>query len=135
MRMAAVLILALVPTHIFAQMQRSPFTSDELLKAYRLLLPEAEARQLALASESHDETPAPTRYGALRFQPIPNSQLSDDTLVLLSLLSEATASKVRTYRTRLWGGSIPPDEETRWRKRVEELRELVAAEDPPLGES
>jgi hypothetical protein len=62
------------------------------------------------------------------FAPERTVDLTDDTLILLSLLSEETARKVERYRRTARGGRDPtPEEQRRWDERRSVLKAWAEA--------
>lgn len=107
-----------------------PFTYDELYQASKLVMSDSEAARFAaeLAPGASVETLGEARSsGALSFRTVGHSDLLEDTLVLLSLLSAETQRKVERYRLQLYSGRIPSEEDARWRERVEQLRQWARA--------
>jgi hypothetical protein len=115
-----------------AQSNESEFTRDELFKVTRFFLSDDKAREMVEALFAEHGTPSRQsdgRSGSLQ-QPLPSGMreltvgavggitYTDDTLVLLSLLSAETNEKVEKYRKR-WPRSA--EEETKWRARRAEL--------------
>jgi hypothetical protein len=112
----------------FAQVIQ-PFTTDELYRAYRRIMPEAEALELA---GSEDEAPpqclaAETK--GLGYRTLSSVTLADDTLTLLSLVSEELDAKVDAYRA-LWREGKPesPEEKVEWASRRREIMVWIGGE-------
>ena len=106
-------------------MMDHPFTEDELYRVFARFMPSEQARLLARSALSSEDLPPPApRNGAdgLQFRPIPTTTFTDDTLILLSFLSDATDEKVRAYRASVWSGKPPADEEDAWNSRRAELK-------------
>ena len=105
------------------------FTPSEIFEAFRPLMPEAKARQMAdFLTEPIDmeailaEPPHNQNGPGLPHYPIPTVNFSNDTLILLSLLSAETAAKVDRYRAGLRDvGAIGPEAEEEWDRRRQEL--------------
>jgi hypothetical protein len=113
------------------------FTEDELFQVYSRFVPAAEARVMARASLSTANVPvaAPRQTAGLDVRPIPSTDLSDDTLILLSLLSEETNEKVMAYRRSYYGGrAIPEADEEAWNRRRAELKAWADAGHPRVAD-
>jgi hypothetical protein len=102
-----------------------PFTEDELYQVFARFMPSEQARLLARSAVSSEDLLSPATGNdadGLQYQPIPTTTFTDDTLILLSFLSDATDEKVRAYRARVWSGKPPADEENGWNRRRAELK-------------
>ncbi len=118
------------------------FTFEEYVRALQLVAPEAEAAELARGlAEPLEDFPAPTpvpeatqtgerRWGA---RPVRGLMISEDTLILLSLVSQDLESRVDRFRAYIRGqnqrfASDPGDEaeeEARWHSRRTQIREAL----------
>ena len=127
-------------------MPESPFSRDELYKVMQFFVDEKEAaeavaslsqsaaelRQLSgiapkQSARASDPTETAENAGPgrpLRFEAVSGISFTEDTLILLSLLSMETAEKVDAYRLahRMPGHSA--EEERRWQERRRELEGL-----------
>jgi hypothetical protein len=133
MRLAAVVGLILLCTEPSVALPQDttslqrivhPFTHEELVSVFRRFMPEDAARRLADASTKHptdDQRSSPQTKG-LAFSYAGETELTEDTLILLSFLSDSARAKVDLYRRQYWGSPIPPEQEARWQARVAELR-------------
>jgi hypothetical protein len=115
-----------------------PFSFGELLRAYRVFFPEAEAYEMARGTEAaaarlsdslrdggaptSSPTFVPQELAAVPGVGLHGMSLSDDTLITLSLISDDVAQKVEMYRARL-----PYDAtmERAWKARRDELASWV----------
>lgn len=109
--------------------QISPFSEEELYQALRLILPETEARAAAAP------LPAPTAEHFAELQPgehiVRGINFTDDTLILLSLVSEELRVRVERYRARRRGAApLDADDERAWQARCNEISKLVTPEHP-----
>jgi hypothetical protein len=107
------------------------FTEQELFEVFRRLVPDSQARLMARAGTRLDEVARtsdssprhPPAESGVAFTPEPTIDLTEDTLVLLSLLSEETARKVERYRRAARGGlDATQEEERRWEQRRSVLK-------------
>jgi hypothetical protein len=64
------------------------------------------------------------RDKGVEIQKTDGRKLSEDILVLLSLVSDSTAAKVGAVR-RAGRASVTPEEEKRWAEQVEAMRRLA----------
>lgn len=125
------------------------FSLQEYHQALRLILPEEEAFDLARAIIEPEEPPS----GASRMEPTETegvyhvsgpasgSSISEDTLILLSLLSPDLEARVEAYRAEIQGlfkqfATRAPDEiadNARWNRRRYDLRQslITAGKLPP----
>jgi hypothetical protein len=114
------------------------FTEQELLKVFRWVASESDAQVMARAAtrgrlpgeevrpKEQDQRTQPHAGKGLAFQPEPTIDLTEDTLVLLSLLSEETARKVERYRRAGRGErDATPDEQRQWEQRRALLKAWV----------
>jgi hypothetical protein len=129
--LSALLALALIPA---AQAQRPDsaaardsvtFSAAELYGAFSLTMTEDDAYRMTKAL-------TPFAYGdsGVKIQKVKGKGLSEDVLLLLSLLSDTTAAKVNTVR-RAGRASIPPDEEKQWMEKLEGMAKLAGGRKSP----
>jgi len=105
------------------------FTAAEIFEAFRHVMPEAEARRAAaFLAEPVDldairaEPPQNEGGPGLSYRTIPTTNFSTDTLILLSLVSDAAAAKVDRYRANMRNaGAISPKEDEDWNRRRKEF--------------
>jgi hypothetical protein len=129
---AALFISAIVPVSSRAQSSDPVFTRDELLRATTFMVGADEARRIVDLFLGPGSTPPPASQQRSRSDSFPERNdprdkefrfvggisYTDDTLILLSLLSPETESKVEKYRARLRTvGSISPEAEAAWQAR------------------
>ena len=113
-----------------------PFTDDELVTAFRVLMSDGEAevmvadlrslqraeiRRRAAYLRSNAEGQLPEAYGQA---PAFGLGLDRDVLVVLSLLSSDLERRVATYLSYIEGRDMEGD--PRWQERRQELRSWVA---------
>lgn len=100
-----------------------PFTYDEPYGAYRLFADEATAAEMARASTAEERELGPLHTGSgLDFRSIAEISFTDDTLILLSLATEALDTRVSAYRSRCWAGQVePPAVAAAWAARRKEV--------------
>lgn len=108
--------------------QSLPFSEDELYRVFRLVV-DSETNARAMAQNAlappppRDLLPPPGQpTHGLQFVTIPHVSLTEDTLVLLSLLSEELRVRVERYRNEQRGRSPTPREQQEWEARRAELR-------------
>jgi hypothetical protein len=104
------------------------FTEEELFRVYRRFVPEGEARDLARASlgpgklgELHESA------SGLAYRTVEHTDLTFDTLVMLSLLSDEAKAKAERYLAAVYDGRLPPAEQARWEQRRAELKKWAEA--------
>jgi hypothetical protein len=131
-------LLGLSPARPLAgQEAPPPFSEEELFQALRQIMEEEHARWLArdLARDSalplpDPRLPPPPSEG-LAYTVEPTASLTEDTLILLSLLSESMAARVERYRSEHLG--IDPGASQlreRWEERRRELLRLRESRSP-----
>lgn len=116
--------LSVSPADPAAAQVTHPFSYEELVRVFVRVAPEPVAREMARGALTPPEHP-PARSGAsgLAFRAVPHVDLTEDTLVLLALLSDTTAEKVRQYRKDLRGGRLEtPEEAEAWAERYRRLK-------------
>lgn len=101
------------------------FSAAELYGAFSLTMSEDDAYRMTKAM-------TPFTYGdsGVKIRKVKGSGLSEDVLLLLSLLSDTTAAKVQVVR-RAGRASIPPDEEKRWMEKLEGMAKLAGGRKSP----
>ena len=108
------------------QRMEHEFTEEEFLQVYRRFVPEPEARALARASlpSANAGKVGDLRHSAsgLPYRPEAHTDLTFDTLVMLSLLSDEANAKAERYLAAMHGGRIPPAERTQWERRRAEIK-------------
>lgn len=104
-----------------------PFSYEELVQVFVRVAPEPLAREMARAAlTAPQDSPASSGRRGLAFRAVPHVDLTEDTLVLLALLSDTTAAKVREYRKHLRGGRLEtPEEAEAWAERYRALKSWV----------
>jgi hypothetical protein len=100
------------------------FSVGELYAAFGLTMSEDDAYRMTKSL-----TTFVVRDKGIEIQKTDGRKLSEDILVLLSLVSDSTASKVNAVR-RAGRASVTPAEEKRWTDKVESLRKLATGRDP-----
>lgn len=140
--------LAPLTGNAVTQMAESPFSRDEL---YKVMLFFVDEKQAAEAVDSEIETPRlPRERGGnereppanaenipemtdrgavprrVRFESVRGVTYTEDTLILLSLLSSETERKVNAYRHASDRGGVTEEEERRWQDRRRVLESLPA---------
>lgn len=133
MRMIIVGVLALALSASAAAQQpdsivvrdSAMFSAAELYGAFSLTMSEDDAYRMTKAM-------TPFAYGdsGVKIRKVKGSGLSEDVLLLLSLLSDTTAAKVQVVR-RAGRASIPPDEEQRWMEKLEGMAKLAGGRKSP----
>ena len=102
-----------------------PFTYEECYRAFSRFLDEDSATELARSCVSATPEAGGRLHtdGDLRFSSVSNTQLTEDTLILLSLESPELDAKVRAYRVAFRLG-VPesPEEVAEWARRRTELK-------------
>ena len=101
------------------------FSAAELYGAFSLAMSEDDAYRMTKAM-------TPFAYGdsGVTIHKVKGSGLSEDVLLLLSLLSDTTAAKVTIVR-RAGRASIPPDEEKKWMEKLEGMAKLAGGRKSP----
>jgi hypothetical protein len=97
-----------------------PFTAAEYYRALRLFMSDAKASLMACGMAGElEELPEPVGYAAS------GGFITDDLLIVLSLLSDELREKVDRYLMDFDARYGRPDEQQRWQERREELRKLI----------
>ena len=101
------------------------FSAAELYGAFSLTMSEDDAYRMTKAM-------TPFAYGdsGVKIHKVKGSGLSEDILLLLSLLSDTTAAKVNIVR-RAGRPSIPPDEQKQWMEKLEGMAKLAGGRKSP----
>ena len=101
------------------------FSAAELYGAFSLTMSEDDAYRMTKAM-------TPFAYGdsGVKIHKVKGSGLSEDVLLLLSLLSDTTAAKVNIVR-RAGRSSIPPDEQKQWMEKLEGMAKLAGGRKSP----
>lgn len=100
------------------------FSVGELYAAFGLAMPEEDAYRMTKSL-----TTFVVRDKGVEIQKTDGRTLSEDILVLLSLVSDSTAAKVGAVR-RAGRASVTAEEEKRWTERVEAMRKLARGKSP-----
>lgn len=100
------------------------FTVGELYAAFGLTMSEDDAYRMTKSL-----TTFVVRDKGVEIQKTDGRKLSEDILLLLSLVSDTTAAKVSAVR-RAGRASISAEEERKWAQKVEEMRKLAGAKSP-----
>lgn len=100
------------------------FSVGELYAAFGLTMPEEDAYRMTKSLMTFV-----VRDKGVEVQKTDGRKLSEDILVLLSLVSDSTAAKVSAVR-RAGRASVSPEEEKRWTQQVEAMRKLAGAKKP-----
>lgn len=95
------------------------FSVAELYMAFGLTMSEEDAYRMTKSL-----TTFVVRDKGVEIQKTDGRRLSDDILVLLSLVSDSTAAKVSAVR-RAGRASVTPEEEKSWVEKVEAMRKLA----------
>jgi hypothetical protein len=96
----------------------------ELYAAFGLTMSEDDAYRMTKSL-----TTFVVRDKGVEIQKTDGRTLSEDILVLLSLVSDTTAAKVGAVR-RAGRASISAEDEKKWVEKVEEMRKLAGAKSP-----
>jgi hypothetical protein len=108
----------------------TPFTYEECHRVFSRFLPHASASEMARSCLAEpDESRGLVRAGSdLEFSSIRHVQLTDDTLILLSLDSPELDARVRAYRAAFRIGTPESGAEAAdWDRRRSELKQWVEA--------
>ena len=97
------------------------FSVGELYMAFGLTMPEEDAYRMMKSLATFV-----VRDKGVEIQKTDGRKLSEDILILLSLVSDSTAAKVGAVR-RAGRASITPEEEKSWAEKVEAVRRLAGA--------
>ena len=100
------------------------FTVGELYAAFGLTMPEEDAYRMTKSL-----TTFVVRDKGVEIQKTDGRKLSEDILLLLSLVSDSTAAKVNAVR-RAGRASVSADEEKKWAEKVETMRKLAEGKSP-----
>ena len=100
------------------------FSVAELYMAFGLTMSEEDAYRMTKSL-----TTFVVRDKGVEIQKTDGRRLSEDILVLLSLVSDSTAAKVGAVR-RAGRASVTAEEEKRWTERVEAMRKLARGKSP-----
>jgi hypothetical protein len=113
------------------QRMEHEFTEEELLQVYRRFVPEPEARGLARASlpSANAGKVGELRHSAsgMPYRTEEHTDLTFDTLVMLSLLSDEANAKAERYLAAMHGGRVPLAERTQWERRRAEIKDWANA--------
>ncbi|MGQ0713811.1 MAG: hypothetical protein ACT4PJ_08760 [Gemmatimonadaceae bacterium] len=101
------------------------FSAGELYAAFSLTMSEDDSYRMTKAM-------VPFAFGdsGVKIHKVKASALSEDILLLLSLVSDTTAAKVNIVR-RAGRASIPPDEEKHWLEKRESMMQLAGGRKSP----
>ena len=100
------------------------FTVGELYAAFGLTMSEEDAYRVTKSL-----TTFVVRDRGVEIQKTDGRRLSEDILVLLTLVSDTTAAKVNAVR-RAGRASVTPEEEKQWAEKVEAMRRLAEGKSP-----
>jgi hypothetical protein len=100
------------------------FSVGEIYMAFGLTMPEEDAYRMTKSL-----TTFVVRDKGVEIQKTDGRRLSEDILVLLSLVSDSTAAKVSAVR-RAGRASVTPEEEKQWTEKVEAMRKLAGGKKP-----
>ena len=100
------------------------FSVGELYAAFGLTMSEDDAYRMTKSL-----TTFVVRDKGVEIRKTDGRKLSEDILVLLSLVSDTTAAKVSAVR-RAGRASISAEDEQKWTAKVEEMRKLAGARNP-----
>ena len=100
------------------------FSVGELYTAFGLTMSEDDAYRMTKSL-----TTFAVRDKGIEIQKTDGRKLSEDILLLLSLVSDSTAAKVNAVR-RAGRASVTPEEEKRWTEKVESMRKLATGRAP-----
>jgi hypothetical protein len=100
------------------------FSVGELYSAFGLTMSEEDAYRMTKSL-----TTFVVRDKGVEIRKTDGSKLSEDILVLLSLVSDSTAAKVGAVR-RAGRAAVTPEEEKRWSEKLEAMRKLAGARAP-----
>ena len=129
--LGVLLALALIPPALAQEADSAAardsvmFSAAELYGAFSLTMSEDDAYRMTKAM-------TPFAYGdsGVKIHKVKGSGLSEDVLLLLSLLSDTTAAKVNIVR-RAGRPAIPPDEEKKWMEKLEGMAKLAGGRKSP----
>jgi hypothetical protein len=100
------------------------FSAGELYAAFGLTMSEDDAYRMTKSL-----TTFVVRDKGVEIQKTDGRKLSEDILLLLSLVSDTTAAKVNAVR-RAGRGAISAEEEKKWGEKVEAMRRLAGGKSP-----
>jgi hypothetical protein len=100
------------------------FTVGELYAAFGLTMSEEDAYRVTKSL-----TTFVVRDKGVEIQKTDGRRLSEDILVLLTLVSDTTAAKVNAVR-RAGRASVTPEEEKQWAEKVQAMRRLAEGKSP-----
>lgn len=100
------------------------FSVGELYAAFGLTMSEDDAYRMTKSL-----TTFVVRDKGVEIRKTDGRKLSEDILLLLSLVSDTTAAKVNAIR-RAGKTSVSAEEEKQWARKVEEMRKLAGAKSP-----
>lgn len=125
-----VLALALAPSAAAQQpdttaQDSTSFSAGELYAAFSLTMSEDDAYRMTKSL-----APFVVRDSGVEILKTKGRGLSEDILLLLSLVSDTTAAKVNAVR-RAGRPSIPPDEEKKWTEKLEGMAKLAGGRKSP----
>jgi hypothetical protein len=100
------------------------FSVGELYAAFGLTMSEDDAYRMTKSL-----TTFVVRDKGVEIQKTDGRKLSEDILILLSLVSDSTAAKVNAVR-RAGRASVTPEEEKRWTEQVESMKKLATGRAP-----
>jgi hypothetical protein len=100
------------------------FSVGEIYMAFGLTMPEEDAYRMTKSLMTFV-----VRDKGVEIQKADGRKLSEDILVLLSLVSDSTAAKVGAVR-RAGRASVTPEEEKKWTEKVEAMRKLAGGKKP-----
>src|SRR5688572_18725551 len=100
------------------------FSVGELYAAFGLTMSEDDAYRMTKSL-----TTFTVRDKGIEIQKTDGRKLSEDILLLLSLVSDSTAAKVSAVR-RAGKGSVSAEDEKKWAEKVEAMRKLAEGKSP-----
>ena len=100
------------------------FSVGELYAAFGLTMSEDDAYRMTKSL-----TTFVVRDKGVEIQKTDGRKLSEDILVLLSLVSDTTAAKVNAVR-RVGRASVSAEDEKKWAEKVEAMRRLAEGKSP-----
>jgi hypothetical protein len=124
-RLLPLVTFLLVDIPSAAMAQRSddpfPFTAAEYYRALRLFMPDSQASLMArgMAGELDDAPKPSNEYRAS------GGFITDDLLIVMSLLSDELREKVDRYRRAYDPRYHRPEDQRGWDARREEIRKLM----------
>jgi len=113
----------------------SPFTYEELYAVFARLSPAEEAAEMARLAVSVESRGDANLTSHREYQPVAHVDITEDTLVMLALLSDSTAQKVQRYREERRGGQPEsPADAALWTRRYADLKAWADLGYPVEGE-